>query len=108
MRHLFPEHDDTFHVFTAGGILGFYTIQCNLFALIFLGSVLPPSAVILGYHDMLPKKLLRSLKRNTFLPILTKFRTPMHNLNMETGMRYTHCRIVLISQSDQLTKAMLW
>ena len=56
MRHHFPKHDVTFHVFTAGGILGFYTIQCNLFALIFLGSVLPPSTVILGHHDMLAKE----------------------------------------------------
>jgi hypothetical protein len=32
----------------------------------------------------------------------------MHNLNMETGMSSTHCGTVLISQSDQWTKAMLW
>lgn len=76
MRHHFPQHDVTFHVFTYGGILGFYTIQCNQSALTFQGSVLPPSAVILGHHDMLPKNMLRSPKRNRILPILTTFRTP--------------------------------
>jgi len=105
MRHCFSQHNVTFHVFTAGGILGFYTIQCNLFALTFLGSVLPPSALILGYHDMLAKEAAEKSKKKHNPD---QIQDSMHNLNMETGMRSTHCGTVLISQSDQWTKAMLW
>lgn len=108
MRHHFPQHDVTFHVFTVGGILGFYTIQCNLFALTFLGSVLPPSAVILGYHDMLAKEAAENSEKKHNPANPDQIQDPMHNLNMETGMRSTHCGTVLISQSDQWTKAMLW
>jgi hypothetical protein len=107
MRHRFPQYV-AFHVFTAGGILGFYAVQCNLFALTFLGSVLPPSAVILGHHDMLAKEAAEKSKKKHNPAKLVQIQDPMHNLNMKTGMCSTHSGRVFISQSNQWPKAMLW
>jgi len=104
----FPTTRCYIHVFMAGGILGFYTIQCNLFALTFLGSVLPPSAVILGYQDILAKEAAEKTEKKHNLANPDQIQDPTHNLNMETGMCSTHCGTVFTSQSDQWKKAMLW
>jgi hypothetical protein len=67
--------------------------------------MLPPFVVILGHHDMLAKEAAEEVqkKQNPH-----QIQDPIHNINKQTGICFTKCATVLISQYDQWTKAMLW